>query len=151
MSNMVLTTGSVFALVGCGLAMLFARFGLFRPLFVSLLVMASVVVMLSGGINDTTMMVSLFSFNTMWTFVDVFQGATLSHMDRSGSFLALIPAVQGFGNGIGPNIAASVLGAGMGYGKMFLISASFALVAMFIYIGVLIYMHKRRPVTAEAA
>ena len=149
-SNMVLTTGAVFALVGCGLAMMFTRFGLFRPLFVSLLVMASVVVMLTGGINDTNFMVSLFAFNTMWTFVDVYQEAMMSHMDRTGSFLALIPAVQGFGNGVGPNLAASVLAAGMGYSVVFLVSAAMALIAMFIYIGVSIYMHKRRPVEAEA-
>ena len=75
----------------------------------------------------------------------------LSHMDRRGSLVALLPGVQGFGQFIGPNISASILGAGLGYSTMFVVSGSMALVAMFLYVGVFIYMHTRRSVLAEAA
>ena len=71
-------------------------------------------------------------------------------MDRSGSLVALLPSVQGFGQFVGPNVAASVLGAGLGYSTMFTVSGSMALVAMFLYMGVFIYMHRRKPVLAEA-
>ena len=147
----VLTWSSLFALVGCGIALLCKRFGLFRPLFVSLFVMAGVVVMLSGGITDRNIMVSLFSFTALWTFVDVYQEATMAHMDRSGSFLALIPSVQGFGQFIGPNIAASVLGAGMGYSTVFVVSSSMALIAMLLYGAIFIYMHRRQSLPVAAA
>ena len=148
----VLTWSSVFAVVGCLLALLCTRFGLFKPLFISLLAMALVVMMLYSGITDWKFMVSMFSFMTLWTFVDVYQSAMLAHMDRRGSLVALLPAVQGFGQFIGPNVAASVLGFGLGYGSMFLVSGSMALVALGIYIGVSLYMHRRRqPVLAEEA
>ena len=148
----VLTWSSVFAVVGCLLALLCTRFGLFKPLFISLLAMALVVMMLYSGITDWKFMVSMFSFMTLWTFVDVYQSAMLAHMDRRGSLVALLPAVQGFGQFIGPNVAASVLGFGLGYGSMFLVSGSMALVALGIYIGVSVYMHRRRqPLLAETA
>jgi len=147
----VLTWSSIFAIVGCVLALFCTRFGLFKPLFASLLAMAVIVIMLSGGINDVNIVVSLFSFMTLWTFVDIFQSAMLSHMDRKGSMVALLPSVQGFGQFVGPNVAASVLGAGMGYSEVFIVSGSMAIVAMFLYIGVSIYMNRRQLVFAEAS
>ena len=147
----LLTWSSIFAIVGCAIALVCTRFGLFKPLFVSLLAMAAIVMMLSGGITDLNILVSLFSFMTLWTFVDVYQSAMMAHMDRGGSLVALMPSVQGFGQFVGPNVAASVLGAGMGYGAMFMVSGSMALVAFVLYGVVFAYMHTRRPVLAEAS
>ena len=146
----ILTWSSIFAIVGCVLAMLCTRFGLFKPLFFSLLAMSAVVMMLSSGITDMNVMISLFSFMTLWTFIDVYQSAMLAHMDRSGSLLALLPSVQGFGQFIGPNVSASVLGAGLGYSTMFIVSGSMTLVALVIYFGIYVFMHKRRAVLAVA-
>ena len=145
-----LTWSSVFAVIGCVIAYFCARFGLFKPLFVSLLIMAAIVIMPGGGITDLNIVVSLFSFMTLWTFIDVYQSAMLAHMDRKGSLVALLPSVQGFGQFVGPNIAASILGAGLGYSTMFAVSGSMALVALCLYMGVFIYMHRRQPVLAEA-
>ena len=146
----VLTWSSIFAIIGCVIAFFCTRFGLFKPLFVSLLAMAYIVIMLSGGITDINIVVSLFSFMTLWTFIDIFQSAMLSHMDRKGTMVALLPSVQGFGQFVGPNIAASVLAAGMGYSAVFVVSGSMALVAMVIYIGIFIYMHRRSSELAAA-
>jgi len=146
----LLTWSSIFAIVGCVIAYFCTRFGLFKPLFVSLLAMAAIVIMLSSGITDINILVSLFSFMTLWTFVDVYQSAMMGHMDRSGSLVALLPSVQGFGQFVGPNIAASVLGAGLGYSTLFVVSGSMALVAMVLYLGVFFYMHRRQAVLAEA-
>ncbi|MFB3106759.1 MAG: MFS transporter, partial [Pseudomonadales bacterium] len=110
----LLTWSSFLALAGCAIALLCARFGLFRPLFAALFTMAVLVAMLSGGITNINLLVSMFAFMALWTFVDVFQSAMMGHMDRSGSLVALLPSVQGFGQFIGPNIAASILGAGLG-------------------------------------
>jgi len=148
----LLTWSSIFAIVGCVIAFYSTRFGLFKPLFISLLAMATIVMMLSLGITDINILVSLFSFMTLWTFVDVYQSAMMAHMDRSGSLVALLPSVQGFGQFVGPNIAASIVGAGLGYSTMFLVSGSMALVALFLYLGVFAYMHSRkRALAAEAA
>ena len=146
----ILTWSSIFAIVGCVLAYFATRFGLFKPLFVSLLAMATIVIMLSAGINNTNIVVSLFGFMTLWTFVDVYQSAMMAHMDRSGSLVALLPSVQGFGQFVGPNIAASVLGAGLGYSSVFIVSGSMALVALTLYTGIFFYMHRRRLVAVEA-
>jgi predicted MFS family arabinose efflux permease len=145
----VLTWSSIFAIVGCVIAFFCARFGLFKPLWVSLLAMTAIVMMLSSGVNSVNVVVSLFGFMTLWTFVDVFQSAMVSHMDRSGSLVALMPSVQGFGQFIGPNISASILGAGLGYSTVFMVSGSMTLVAMVLYIGIYIYMHKRQPLAVE--
>jgi len=100
--------------------------------------------MLSNGITELNVMVSLFGFMTLWTFVDIFQSATMAHMDRSGTLVALMPSVQGFGQFLGPNIAASIIGAGMGYSTVFIISGSMAIVAMVLYMGIAYYMHHRQ-------
>ena len=133
----VLTWSSIFAIVGCVIAYFCARFGLFKPLFVSLLAMTACVIMLSGGITDINVMVSLFSFMTLWTFVDVYQSAMMAHMDRGGSLVALLPSVQGFGQFVGPNVSASVLDAGLGYSIMFIVSGSMALVALVLYFSIM--------------
>ena len=73
----LLTWSSFLALAGCLLALLCSRFGLFRPLFAALFIMAVLVAMLSGGITDINLMVSLFAFMALWTFVDVFQSAMM--------------------------------------------------------------------------
>ena len=146
----VLTWASFWALAGCLLALLCARFGLFRPLFVALISMAVLVGMLAAGINKINLLISVFAFLALWTFVDVFQSSMMGYMDRSGSLVALIPSVQGFGQFIGPNIAASVIGAGLGYSTMFLVSGSMALVAMVIYGGIFFYMHRRKSAQVEA-
>ena len=111
--------------------------------------MAVLVGMLSTGINHINLTISVFAFLALWTFVDVFQSSMMGYMDRSGSLVALLPSVQGFGQFVGPNIAASIIGAGLGYGTMFLVSGSMALVAMVIYGGIFVYMHKRKSVGLE--
>jgi predicted MFS family arabinose efflux permease len=146
----LLTWSTFFALAGCILALWCARFGLFRPLFVGLLAMAVLVGMLAGGITEINLAVSLFAFLALWTFADVYQSSMMGYMDRSGSLVALLPSVQGFGQFVGPNIAASIIGAGLGYSTMFLVSGSMALVAMVIYGGIFFYMHTRNSQQAEA-
>ena len=146
----LLTWASFWALAGCLLALLCTRFGLFRPLFVALISMAVLVGMLATGINNINLTISVFAFLALWTFVDIFQSSMMGYMDRTGSLVALLPSVQGFGQFVGPNIAASIIGAGLGYGTMFLVSGSMALVAMVIYGGIFFYMHTRKSARVEA-
>jgi len=68
----LLTWSSFLALAGCVLALVCSRFGLFRPLFAALFTMFVLVAMLSGGITNINLLVSLFAFMALWTFVDVF-------------------------------------------------------------------------------
>ncbi len=145
----VLTWSAVAGLVGCVIALVCTRFGLFKPLFSSLLLMTAVVMWLAVGVTEFNFMMSVFLFFTLWTFVDIFQSGMLSHMDRTGSLVALLPSVQGFGQFVGPNISASVLDAGLGYSTMFVVSGSMTLVAMLLYFGVFFYMQRRKSALAE--
>ena len=146
----LLTSASFWALAGCLLALLCARFGLFRPLFIALVSMAVLVGMLAAGISKINLTISVFAFLALWTFVDIFQSSMMGYMDRSGSLVALLPSVQGFGQFVGPNIAASIIGAGLGYSTMFLVSGGMALVAMVIYGGIFFYLHSRKSAAIEA-
>jgi len=139
------TIVSFLGLVGCVVAFLCTRFGLYRPLFAGLFTAAAVVVLPSIGITNTTVFISLFGIMAMWTFADVFQSGMISHMDRSGSMVALMPAVQNLGQSIGPWIASVILAYELGYGVVFIVSASFSVMAMFLYMGIYVYM---RNVTA---
>ncbi|MHC4844500.1 MAG: MFS transporter, partial [Planctomycetota bacterium] len=141
----MLTWSSIFAIVGCALAYLATRWGLFKPLFISLITMGIVVAMPATGFSEVLFAVSVFGFMTLWTFIDVYQSAMLSHMDRAGSLVALLPSVQGFGQFIGPYLAAWVLTDQLKYREMFLVSGSMAFIALALYVLVSLFVRKREP------
>ncbi|MCP4812855.1 MAG: MFS transporter, partial [Planctomycetaceae bacterium] len=117
----MLWVSSVFSVIGCLFAVLLSnRYGLAKPMLVTLVFQASIVVMLVAGITNGKIAISMFAFNFCWIFVDIYQAATIANVDRSGRFLAMIPAAQGLGNFLGPNIAASVLAFGLGYNGVFI-------------------------------
>ena len=140
---------SFFSLVGCAIATVISnRFGLARPLLVALFGMVTVVGMLAFGINDVNILLSMFSFNLLWIFVDVYQMSTVANVDHSGAFASLMPGAQGLGQIVGPNLAASQLGAGLGYASVFVMCSVAALTGLVIY-GVM-YLWLRRAVPALA-
>jgi MFS family permease len=140
---------SFFSVVGCAVATVISnRFGLARPLLATLVFQAIIVGMLAGGINNTNIMISMFSFNFCWIFVDVYQSATIANVDHSGRFLALMPAAQGLGQIIGPNIAAWILLVGIGYNGVFIMCASASMLAFTVY-G-LMYLNLKREIPALA-
>lgn len=142
---------SFFSLVGCAVATVISnRFGLARPLLLALFCMASVVGMLAMGINNTTLLVSMFSFNLLWIFVDVYQMSTVANVDHSGAFASLMPGAQGLGQIVGPNMAASILGAGMGYSTVFVMCAAAALIGLLIYAGMYIGLRRAVPSLVRA-
>ncbi|MDC3249122.1 MFS transporter [Porticoccaceae bacterium] len=132
--NQVLVWSSFCSLVGCAFATVLSnRFGLLRPLLVALLTMGLIVGLLVNGITDMTLLVSVFSFNLLWIFIDVYQMSTIANIDPVGKYAALMPAAQGLGQIIGPNLAASILGLQLGYSSVFLMCSGAALLAMLIY------------------
>jgi predicted MFS family arabinose efflux permease len=142
---------SFFSLTGCAVATVISnRFGLARPMLVALFGMASVVGMLAFGITDVTILLSLFSFNLLWIFVDVYQMATVANVDHSGAFASLMPGAQGLGQIVGPNLAASILGAGMGYSSVFIMCALAALAGMLVYAGMYLWLRRAIPALARA-
>ncbi len=143
---------SFFSLVGCAVATIISnRFGLARPLLIALMTMATIVGMLAFGINDTSILISMFSFNLLWIFVDVYQMSTVANVDHSGSFASLMPGAQGLGQIVGPNIAASMIGAGMGYSSVFIMCACAAIIGMLVYGGMYIWLRRSIPALAAAS
>jgi hypothetical protein len=141
---------SFFSLVGGAVATLISnRFGLARPLLLALVGMVTVVGMLSFGINDINFLVSMFSFNLLWIFVDVYQMSTVANVDHSGAFASLMPGAQGLGRIVGPNIAATQLGAGLGYSAVFVMCA--AAVGLPVYGAMYLRLRQTIPALAEAS
>jgi MFS family permease len=130
----VLTWSSFCSLVGCLFATLLSnRYGLLRPLLVTLLAMSVIVGMLANGITDKTILISVFSFNRLWIFIDVYQMSTIANVHKLGRYAVLMPGAQGLGQIIGPNLAASILGLNFGYSGVFIMCAGAAVLAMLLY------------------
>lgn len=147
--NRVLVWGTFMSIFGCLVATLISdRIGISRPLMVALLAMAGVVGMLVGDITNMTLFFSVMFFNFLWLFIDVYQMGSMSVFDPSGKFVSLIPAAQGLGQIIGPNLAAAILGYGLGYDGVFIMCACAAITAMVIY-GIM-YVRLRRVIPALA-
>ena len=143
---------SFFSIVGCLVATVISnRFGLARPLLVTLVLQALIVGMLAGGINNTNILISMFSFNFLWIFIDVYQMSTIANVDHSGRFAALMPGAQGLGQILGPNIAASILAAGLGYRGVFIMCAISSLLGMLIYLFMYLRLRKTIPALADAS
>ena len=137
---------SLGSLLGCLVATVISnRFGLARPLIVTLLAMATIVGILVPGIGTTNLLVSLALFNFLWIFIDVYQMGTVAVIDRRGAFAALMPGAQGLGQIVGPNVAATLLGMGQGYGAVFTLCAASALVALLVYAMMMVRVRRRMP------
>jgi predicted MFS family arabinose efflux permease len=148
----MLWVSSVFSVIGCLFAVLLSnRYGLARPLLGSLVLQATIVVMLVAGINNVNVAISMFMFNFCWIFVDIYQAATIANVDRSGRFPALIPAAQGLGNFLGPNIAASILAFNFGYNAVFIFCGVASITAMLVYLYMYLTLRKTIPALADAS
>ena len=147
----MLWISSVFSVIGCLFAVLLSnRYGLARPLLVTLVFQAGIVLMLVFDINNATVAFSMFFFNFCWIFVDIYQAATIANVDHSGRFPAMIPAAQGLGNFLGPNFAASVLAFGLGYDGVFIMCAMASIAAMLVYLYMYLMLRKAIPALADA-
>jgi len=148
----MLWISSVFSVIGCLFAVLLSnRYGLARPLLVTLVFQASIVLMLVFGITNFAVAFSMFFFNFCWIFVDIYQAATIANVDHSGRFPAMIPAAQGLGNFLGPNMAASVLAYGFGYNGVFIMCAGASIAAMLVYLYMYLMLKKTIPALADAS
>lgn len=147
-----LVWASFCSIVGCLVATVISdRFGLARPLLVTMFLHAVIVGMLAFGITDANIFISLFSFNFLWIFIDVYQTAAIANLDKTGRFVALVPGAQGFGQIIGPNAAASLLAYNMGYGPVFIMCAAASLIGMMIYGYMYLRLRRAIPALADAS
>ena len=148
----VLVWASLCSLLGCLIATLLSnRFGLLRPLLIALFTMATGVGMLAFGINEPKFLMSVFTFNLLWIFTDVYKMGSLANFDHGGNYAAYLPAAQGLGQIVGPNIAASLLAINFGYSSVFIMCWTAAMSAMLIYWILYRYLRTRYPSIADAS
>jgi len=146
-----LTWGQIFSISGTVLAVWLARrFGQSKPLLFALLVMVVTMLILAGRVNTTTFVFSVFSFSFFWIFIDVFQLGTLSNIDHSGRYAALVPACQGVAQAMAPSIAGMLLSYHLGYGSVMLMCALASAVAFIIYFYVYRQLLQAAPAIADA-
>ncbi|WP_255211198.1 MFS transporter [Methylogaea oryzae] len=148
----LLEWGSLASITGCLLATRISdRFGLARPLMMTLASMALAVGLLHSGIDAGKVVVSILSFNLLWTFVDIFQMSSVANADHSGVFAALMPGAQGLGQIVGPNLAASLLDASLGYDAVFLLCALSTLIGLAVYAAMYWRLRRLIPALADAS
>ena len=147
-----LVWASFCSLLGCFIATLLSnRFGLIRPLLIALITMATGVGLLSFGITEPKFLMSVFTFNLLWIFTDVYQMGSLANFDNGGRYSAYLPASQGLGQIVGPNLAASILSFNLGYESVFMMCWAAAMLAMVIYWLLHRYLRQTDPELADAS
>ena len=147
-----LVWASFCSLLGCFIATLLSnRFGLIRPLLIALITMATGVGLLSFGITEPKFLMSVFTFNLLWIFTDVYQMGSLANFDEGGRYSAYLPASQGLGQIVGPNLAASILSFNLGYESVFMMCWAAAMLAMVIYWLLHRYLRATDPELADAS
>ncbi|NKB38397.1 MAG: MFS transporter [Gammaproteobacteria bacterium] len=148
----VLVWASFLSIAGCLFATILSnRYGLARPLLITLITQSIIVSMLAMGITNTNILVSVFMFNFLWIFIDVYQMSTIANVDHSGKFASLIVGAQGLGQIIGPNAAAMTLAAGYGYRGVFIMCACATLTGMCIYAYMYIMLRRTIPALADSS
>ncbi|MCR8923137.1 MFS transporter [Dasania sp. GY-MA-18] len=147
----VLTAGTVCTLLGCFAATaLSTRLGQSKPLIAALLGMTLTLLMLATGINALSYIAGTMLFNFMWLFTDIYQLGTLSNIDHSGRYVALVPAAQGFAQTLGPSMAGGMLAANMGYGSVMIMGALGSFAAFILYLLVYSILKRSAPAIANA-
>jgi len=145
-----LTAGTLFTLLGCVVATwLSRRAGQSKPLLAALTCMAGALSLLAMGINPIVFIIGNFAFNLMWLFVDIFQLGTISNLDPSGRYAALIPGAQGLAQTAAPSIAGYMLAQNAGYGSVMMLGAAGSVGAFIIYCVVYAKLKKIAPDVAD--
>ena len=62
-----------------------------------------------------------------------------------------MPGAQGLGQIVGPNIAASILGAGLGYHTVLGMGAAAAMIGMMVYAAMYLWLRRAIPELARAS
>jgi predicted MFS family arabinose efflux permease len=150
--DVAIAWASYVSVFGCLVTVYIAnRYGMSRPLIIVLFCMVFVASMMVGDMTFLLLLLNIIMFNLLWVFIDVYQMGTMSNFDPTGKFVALIVAAQGFGNLIGPNIAASILDYNLGYDGVFIMCAIAAFLAMLVFGAMYVRLKKTIPALADAS
>ncbi len=146
-----LTLCNLFSLTGGVLAYwLGRRWGQHRPQLVIILIMLLVFGSWSFRIGSAGYVAGVLVFFEVWSMTQVYQLGTLSGIDATGGFVALVPAAQGLGQSAGPFIAGALLGWGMGYPGVLMVMSAFVIACFAGYLLVYLRLRQSQPALATA-
>ena len=146
-----LSATTLLSVLGCYIAYRIARQqGQSRPLIVAPLGIAIVLLWLGVHTVATTFVTVLLVYQLLWNGVDIFQLGTLSNIDHSGRFVALVPAAQGLGQTLGPSLAGFLISLDLGYSAVMTLCAAAAVTTSLIYACVYGNLRRRAPELADA-
>ena len=142
--NLFSLTGGVFAYA------LARRWGQHRPQLVVIAVMMIVFAAWSASISVPGYIAGVLVFFEVWSMTQVYQLGTLNGIDRTGQYVALVPAAQGLGQSAGPFIAGALLGWQLGYSRVLLVMLAFIAACFGAYLRVYLRLRRREPALALA-
>jgi MFS family permease len=141
-----LTLCNLFSLTGSVLAYwLSLRWGQHRPQLAALAVMLAVFGTWSMHLTATGYVIGVLIFFEVWSMTQVYQLGTLNEIDRSGQFVALVPAAQGLGQSAGPFIAGLLLGWQWRYSQVFMVMNFFIAGCFGVYLHVYGRLRRIQP------
>ena len=141
-----LTLCNLFSLTGSLLALyLSRRWGHHRPQLLAIAVMIAVFAAWTSGISVAGYVIGVLLFFEVWSMASVYQLSTLTAIDRTGQYVALVPAAQGIGQSAGPFIAGVLLGWHWTFPQMLLSATLFALACFAAYFTVYIRLRRANP------
>ena len=146
-----LTLCNLFSLTGSVLAYwLSRRWGQHRPQLAAIAVMIAVYAVWAAGISTHGYVLGVLLFFEVWSMASVYQLGTLTEIDRSGRYVALIPAAQGIGQSAGPFFAGLLLGWNLDFAQMLSAVDLFAAGCFATYAAVYLRLRRIDPAAAIA-
>lgn len=146
-----LSITTLLSLLGCFVAYKISRKrGQSKPLLAAPVLIAVVLVWLGLNTVAFTFVAVLMIYQLLWNGVDIFQLGTISNIDHSGRFIALVPAAQGLGQTLGPSLAGYMVGLGFGYDAIMNLCAAAAIATSLIYAFVYRDLKRKAPDLADA-
>jgi predicted MFS family arabinose efflux permease len=147
-----LSITTLLSAVGCFVAYKISRKqGQSKPLLAAPVLIAVLLVWLGMHTVAFTFVAVLMIYSLLWNGVDIFQLGTISNIDHSGRFIALVPAAQGLGQTIGPSLAGYMVGLGFGYDAIMNLCATAAIATSLIYAFVYWDLKRKAPDLADAS
>ena len=146
-----LTLCNLFSLTGSMIAYaLGRRWGQHRPQLAAILVMIGVYAAWAISLSVPAYISGVLIFFEVWSMASVYQLSTLTGVDPSGRYVALIPAAQGVGQSAGPFLAGTLLDQHLGFAQMLGAVALFAVGSLASYSSVYVRLRRANPLAAGA-
>jgi len=147
----ILTLCNLFSLTGSMLAYsLGRRWGQHRPQLAAIVVMIGVYAAWAISLSVPAYISGVLIFFEVWSMASVLQLSTLTGIDPSGRYVALIPAAQGIGQSAGPFLAGTLLQQQLGFAQMLGTAALFAVASLASYSSVYFRLRRASPLAAGA-